>query len=139
MPEQFDQYAASYDQELAKSLSASGEGRDYFAAGRVAWLAKCLHKLEVTPQRVFDFGCGDGFTTPMLMKELGATSAVGADVSADSIVEANKKYAAPGASSFITSRSPSATTPSASCATRCAPEACSRCGRTTRGTRRRAT
>jgi len=93
MPEQFDEYATSYDQELAKSLSASGEGRDYFAAGRVAWLAGCLHKLEVQAHRVFDFGCGDGFTTPMLMKSLGATSAVGADVSAGSIDEARKKYA----------------------------------------------
>lgn len=94
--EQFDQYAQTYDQELAKSLAASGEGRDYFAAGRVAWLAKILGKLGVQPARVFDFGCGDGFTLPLLVKELGAQSGIGADVSAGAIEEGKQKYGAPG-------------------------------------------
>lgn len=98
MPEQFDQYTTSYEAELAKSLAASGESRDYFAAGRVAWLAKCLHKLGVKPERVLDFGCGDGMTTPMLRKSLGATAAIGADVSEGSIGVAREKYATEGVS-----------------------------------------
>lgn len=98
MPEQFDQYTTTYEAELAKSLSASGESRDYFAAGRVAWLAKCLHKLGVQPQRVLDFGCGDGMTTPMLLQSLGASEAVGADVSEGSIGVARDKYATNGVS-----------------------------------------
>lgn len=96
MAEHFDQYAKTYDEELAKSLAASGEGRDYFAAGRVAWLAKCLGRLGISTAHVFDFGCGDGFTTPMLARELGATSAIGSDVSESSIAQAREKYAADG-------------------------------------------
>jgi len=103
MTKQFDKYSTTYEEELAKSLSASGEGRDFFAAGRVAWLAKCLHKLEVKPERVLDYGCGDGLTTPMLRTELGATTAIGADVSTETIGEAVKKYATDGVSYAVLS------------------------------------
>ncbi|MBV8757653.1 MAG: methyltransferase domain-containing protein [Deltaproteobacteria bacterium] len=98
MAQQFDQYTTTYEEELAKSLSASGESRDYFAAGRVAWLAKCLDKLEVKANHVLDFGCGDGLTTPMLLSGLGATSAVGTDVSEGTIAEALKRHAVDGVS-----------------------------------------
>jgi trans-aconitate methyltransferase len=96
MSKQFDQYTTSYEEELAKSLAASGESRDYFAAGRVAWLAKCLDKLGVKANRVLDFGCGDGLTTPMLLRELGATTAIGTDVSTGTIGEALKRHAVDG-------------------------------------------
>jgi SAM-dependent methyltransferase len=94
MAELFDEYAKGYDQALSQALSASGEGRDYFAKGRVAWLARCLAKLGIEPKRVFDFGCGDGATTPLLLTDLAATSALGADVSELSLVQAREKYGA---------------------------------------------
>ena len=45
----FDEFSADYDVALAHGLSVSGEGKDYFARGRVAWVAKCLRRMEKTP------------------------------------------------------------------------------------------
>jgi SAM-dependent methyltransferase len=89
----FDSYATEYDQALARSLAASGEGREYFARGRIAWLARCLRTLDVAPASVLDFGCGDGFTVPMLKHGLGATTAVGVDVSDKSLAVARERHA----------------------------------------------
>ncbi len=38
----FDQYAENYDAALAQGISVSGENKDYFAHGRLAWLAQRL-------------------------------------------------------------------------------------------------
>lgn len=89
----FDEYAKNYEQALAKAISSSGEGREYFAEGRVAWLARCLRQLKQTPRSLLDFGCGDGATTPVLLNALGAESAVGIDVSAKSLEIARQQHA----------------------------------------------
>ena len=89
----FDQYAAAYEQALSNALAPAGEGREYFAEGRVAWLKRCLEKAKETPQTLLDFGCGDGATTPLLLTALHAESAIGIDVSAKSLEIARKKYA----------------------------------------------
>jgi SAM-dependent methyltransferase len=89
----FDQYAASYEETLSTALAPSGEGREYFSEGRVAWLARCLREAKVTPRTLFDFGCGNGATTPLLLAALKAESAIGIDVSAKSLEIARKRYA----------------------------------------------
>ena len=40
----FDQYAAAYEQALSNAIAPSGESREYFAEGRVAWLKRCLEE-----------------------------------------------------------------------------------------------
>lgn len=92
MPELFDHHATSYEEDLAKALSASGEGREYFAEGRIAWLNRCLRERGAPAAKVMDFGCGDGFATPMLARGLGATSALGLDVSSKSIDLARQRH-----------------------------------------------
>ncbi len=89
----FDQYAAAYEQALTNAISVSGEGREFFAEGRVAWLKRCLNRMREAPRSVLDFGCGDGATTPVLLAQLAAASAVGTDVSAKSLEIARKNYA----------------------------------------------
>jgi SAM-dependent methyltransferase len=89
----FDQYAASYDQTLANAIAPSGESREFFAAGRVAWLKRCLDEANETPRALLDFGCGDGATTPLLLAALRSESATGIDVSAKSLEIARKQYA----------------------------------------------
>jgi len=86
----FDQYAAAYEQALSNALAPSGENRQYFATGRVAWLKRCLDELHYRPDAVLDFGCGDGSTTPLLVNSFGAQSAIGVDVSAKSLEIARK-------------------------------------------------
>jgi SAM-dependent methyltransferase len=89
----FDEYADAYEQALDNAIAVSGEGREYFAEGRVAWLARCLRDAKETPRSVLDFGCGDGATTPVLLAALQAESAIGIDVSAKSLDVARKQYA----------------------------------------------
>lgn len=91
--ELFDGYAKSYDVALSNALAPSGEGREFFAEGRVKWLARCLRELDVSPRRVLDFGCGDGSTTPILQRVLGAEFCVGADVSPKSLEIARATHA----------------------------------------------
>ena len=89
----FDQYAAAYEQALSNAIAPSGESREYFAEGRVAWLQRCLQQRKQPVSSLLDFGCGDGATTPLLLHALNAKSAVGVDVSAKSLEIARKHHA----------------------------------------------
>jgi SAM-dependent methyltransferase len=91
--ELFDGYAKSYDAALSSALAPSGESREFFAEGRVKWLQRCLRVLGVSPRRVLDFGCGDGATTPLLQRILGAELCTGVDVSAKSLEVARASHA----------------------------------------------
>jgi trans-aconitate methyltransferase len=62
-------------------LSASGETKEYFAAGRVQWLQQCLSKLRRQPHSAIDYGCGIGGTTALLRNTLQLRSCVGLDTS----------------------------------------------------------
>lgn len=89
----FDEYAAAYEEALSNAIAPSGEDREYFAEGRVAWLKHCLDEGNQKIGSLLDFGCGDGATTPLLLEELNAQSAVGIDVSAKSLEIAKKRHA----------------------------------------------
>jgi len=91
--ELFDGYAKSYDAALSSALAPSGESREFFAQGRVEWLRRCLGELRASPRRVLDFGCGDGSTTPLLQRVLGAESCIGVDVSPKSLDVARMTHA----------------------------------------------
>lgn len=82
---EFEQYVDSYDAALAHGLSISGENREYFARGRIAWLAGCLRQVNEKPKSVLDFGCGTGSTSHLFFDSLGADSVVGVDNSAKSL------------------------------------------------------
>jgi SAM-dependent methyltransferase len=91
----FDEYAVAYEGALANAIAPSGERREYFAEGRVAWLNRCLIECGEKPGALLDFGCGDGATTPLLLAALHADSAIGVDVSAKSLAIAKKNHATP--------------------------------------------
>jgi hypothetical protein len=46
---EFDQFVAAYEADLNRALAASGEDQEYFARGRVTFLARCLRKLGEAP------------------------------------------------------------------------------------------
>ncbi len=98
-PSEFDAYAEHYGDALAKGISVSGESKEYFAQGRVDWMARCLADLGVRPDRVMDYGCGTGTATPFLRETLGARSIVGVDISEKSIAYARTHQ--PGASFHV--------------------------------------
>jgi SAM-dependent methyltransferase len=84
-PAGFDKYASEYDASLAQGLSVSGESKDYFAEGRVSWLAQALGQLEFRATTVLDFGCGTGTNSPFLLGLDGVDMLHGVDVSESSL------------------------------------------------------
>lgn len=92
VPQEFDRYATNYDEALAQGISVSGEDKDFFARGRVEWLARCFQKLPFKPQNILDFGCGTGSATPHLTEVLKPTSVTGVDISEQSIALAQKRF-----------------------------------------------
>lgn len=94
---EFDEYATNYDEALAMGLSLTGESKDYYAAGRVAWLATRLAARGYVVCSVLDFGCGTGSGVPFLFDGLGAQRVHGVDVSAASLETARAEHARVGA------------------------------------------
>ncbi|MBP7148129.1 MAG: class I SAM-dependent methyltransferase [Acidobacteria bacterium] len=86
----FDDYAENYDAALDEAIGVSGEGKEFFARGRLTWLARRLP--AGGHQRVLDFGCGTGDTAPLIVELLGATRVIGVDVSARSIERARETH-----------------------------------------------
>ncbi|NUO62166.1 MAG: class I SAM-dependent methyltransferase [Gemmatimonadaceae bacterium] len=91
---EFDAYAARYDEALAAGLSVTGEDKDYYARGRMRWLAGRLRAMGVAaPGTVLDFGCGLGGSTPLFLDMLGARQVVGVDVSEGLLERAREAFA----------------------------------------------
>lgn len=88
----FDEYAADYDGALARGLSISGEDKDYFARGRIKWLADCLQRLGENPKSVMDFGCGTGSTALLFLDLINVESVLGLDISAKSLDAAKRTF-----------------------------------------------
>lgn len=89
----FDECVDQYDLVLNQGLAVSGETKEYFARGRIAWLARCLEPFGVRVETVLDFGCGTGGSIPYYLERLGAKMVVGVDVSAKSLAVAREIYA----------------------------------------------
>jgi len=89
---EFNAYAAEYDALLAQGISISGEDKNYFASGRVVWLARCLACLQKHPRTAMDFGCGTGSATPFLLNELKLDELVGLDASVQSLAIARHAH-----------------------------------------------
>lgn len=85
---EFDQFATSYNKDLSKSLAVTGEGREFYAQGRIDWTEKCATDRGLKVRRILDYGCGDGTNTPMLATKFNADRVLGVDVSSASIKDA---------------------------------------------------
>ena len=94
-PTAFDPYAETYDAACAEALSVTGEDRNYFAEGRVRWLAGCLARCGESPLSALDFGCGPGSTAPILIRELHLERCIGIDTSVRLIELAQKTFGSP--------------------------------------------
>jgi SAM-dependent methyltransferase len=91
-PAEFDQFAENYDERLNNALSASGENKDFFARGRVEWLAQCLREISLTVHSVIDYGCGVGGTTVFLRDLLPCQSVLGLEISELELERAKRDY-----------------------------------------------
>src|ERR1700693_1387932 len=91
----FDGYTQQYDCCLNEALSATGEDKDFYAAARVRWTAKCLRELGVNPSSALDFGCGIGATAPLVLSELKCGTVTGVDTSPKAIEQARQTQSSP--------------------------------------------
>lgn len=89
---EFDHYAGDYDQLLDQGLAVSGEGKEYFAEGRIDWVKACLEQLSVFPHRVMDYGCGTGSAVPLLLDRFNPEFVIGVDPSPKSIERASQDF-----------------------------------------------
>lgn len=88
---EFDTYAANYEEALHRGLALTGEGKDFFAKGRVLWLKRQMERRGARAASCLDFGCGTGTAAPFLQSGLGITSYIGYDPSSASIERATKE------------------------------------------------
>ena len=93
----FDQFAESYDADLKRALSSTGDDKEYFARGRIDWTMSQLARLGQYPKSVLDYGCGTGSATPFL-REAKIQRILGVDISQRSIEVAQSTYAFEGVS-----------------------------------------
>jgi SAM-dependent methyltransferase len=97
----FDGYTQQYDGCLNQALSATGEDKDFYAAARVDWTAKCLRELGVSPSSALDFGCGIGTTAPLLLSQLKCETVMGVDTSPKTIEQARQTQSSPQIQFFL--------------------------------------
>jgi len=88
----FDAHASTYDSDLQKGLSITGEAKAYYAEARVRWLRKCLGDLRIVPGEILDFGCGTGDSTPYLLQLNTHCRLTGLEVSEKSVELARIKH-----------------------------------------------
>src|ERR1041385_1901359 len=87
---EFDEYATDYDVALERGISVSGEQRDYFARGRIQWLANSPREIGEQPLSPMGFGCGTGAACRFLFDLAGVTSLYGVDTSPKSLEVARR-------------------------------------------------
>lgn len=115
-PNEFDAFAHDYDAQLQAGLSATGEGKGYYALARARWVARQLSRIGFRADTILDYGCGTGTATPFLLSEVRANHVLGVDVSAESIHVAQQQFTGPRASFSIAAElSPAATIDLAFC------------------------
>jgi len=90
-----DPLVESWEADLQRGLDLSGEGKRFFAEGRVRFLRQCLLELGRRAVNVLDFGCGFGDTCPLLLEELGAESVLGLEISDEIVAAARRAHPEP--------------------------------------------
>lgn len=89
MPEQLFDRAAEYEAMLNQGISLSGEGQEFFIAGRVEDMRS---QIPSRPRRILDFGCGTGKATAYLSRVFSGAEIVGADLSTDALQHAETNF-----------------------------------------------
>jgi SAM-dependent methyltransferase len=102
-PAGFDQFARQYDSLVGECLRLTGEGKEYFARGRLKWLARRLSGLRFEPKTVLDFGCGTGTTIPLFFEILGAREVIALEDSVELLDLSKRRFGGEGVSLSLSS------------------------------------
>lgn len=101
----FDDFAEGYDEALNKGIRLSGEGKDYFARGRLVHLRRLLGE-GWKAAKALDFGCGTGSAIPHVFEVLEVGELLGLDPSLRSLERARSLWGGYSASFDTTDRKP---------------------------------
>ena len=91
-PPEFDQYARTYNKDIAhplRNLLESGSENE-FLRYKARWVLKHLRRDQINPQSILDFGCGTGLMMKYLSQERPELQMYGVDVSSIMVEEAKK-------------------------------------------------
>lgn len=75
---------------LRRGLCLTGEGKEYYARGRLRWLCGYLDREGIRPRSVPDFGCGTGAGTRLAHSILDVERVTGVDVSSRLLAAAER-------------------------------------------------
>jgi SAM-dependent methyltransferase len=89
MTEQLFDRAAEYEAMLNQGIGLSGEGQEYFIAGRIRDMRS---QLPSVPRRILDFGCGTGRACAYLAEVYSQSEIVGADLSQEALQYGRDKF-----------------------------------------------
>ncbi len=93
-PDTFDLIADDYERLCSEGLALSGEGKDYFARGRVEFLRAWWRDLgRPAPRLIVDLGCGVGDVAPALAEAFPGARVLGVDTSVRAIGVATSRFA----------------------------------------------
>lgn len=90
MKAEFNDYAQNYRKNLDKDLSITGGTSLFFAQYKAKKLQEFTSSKVTTPQRILDFGCGDGLMTNEVAKLFPNAQVHGVDPSSEIIALAKK-------------------------------------------------
>jgi SAM-dependent methyltransferase len=91
---EFDDYASSYAEMHAQSIRLSGESPDYFAEYKIRELHRLTIIWGMTRPKILDFGSGIGNSLPHLRRYFPDGFVVTADVSEESLQQAQLVHGA---------------------------------------------
>lgn len=93
----FDRHAHQYDQDLERGIRLSGEGKDFFARGRLAAVADHFAREGFAPRRMIAFGCGVGTNIAGIRARWPEVAITGLDTSEESLRVARAAHGEAGA------------------------------------------
>jgi len=89
----FDHHSSSYNEDLNKGISFSGESHEYFGENRIAFLKEYLNLHLGEIKSIVEFGCGIGNNIQFLNQYFPNTHITGLDISVESLQIAEKRHA----------------------------------------------
>lgn len=89
---EFDKFSQSYNNDLMKGLSLSGESASYFAHKRVHYIHDYLNAADKSVNSIIEFGCGVGNNIEFLAQYFPESRIIGLDISQESLKIAQERF-----------------------------------------------